>query len=154
MAPCLTPLHREKTLETTPFQRTLANWKKYMNMYSLRKSLEKPLSRSFRKSSECLTISKALVMSVWQVNTSDPFLKKYPTVSIAIQVHTVVEVPSWYAYCKSSRPRQWPKRRSVILSISFSIRLLIHSEINYVKIFENCHSPTTITTPSTKQPKL
>ena len=40
---------------------------------------------------EYLTIFKALLMSIMHPNTSEPFLKKYPTVSITPQVHMVVE---------------------------------------------------------------
>ena len=42
---------------------------------------------SFENNTEYFTLSKALVMSIRQENTSDPFLKKYPTVSTAPQVH-------------------------------------------------------------------
>ena len=63
------------------------------------------VENSLENNREYLTLSKAFVMFIKHEIISDPFLKKYPTVSFAPQVHIEGKKFFWYTNCKSSRPR-------------------------------------------------
>ena len=54
----------------------------------------KPALIIFLKSKLCRVKSKALVMSMAQLYTSDPFFRYQSTVSSTAQVHMVVEHPA------------------------------------------------------------
>ena len=115
-----------KYLESSPAHLTLAFCVVYMMNSSLTIIKGRPLSMSFLNRMECCTMSNALVISIKQVNISDPFLRKYPTVSSTIQLHIEVEHCDWYPNWSSSRPSVTPNRIITIQSITFKIRLHMH----------------------------
>ena len=80
----------------------------YTNISNLKNIGGIPTFINFLNRTLCLTVSKALDMSIQQTNTSDPFLEKYEIVSRTLHVHITVEQPDWYAYCNSSRPNEDP----------------------------------------------
>ena len=64
-----------------------------MKMRSLMKMGERPALRNFLNKMECLTRSKALVISIRHAYTLPPFLRKWLTVSMTVQVHMSAETP-------------------------------------------------------------
>ena len=65
-----------------------------MNMKSLMKIAGNPAASIFLDSKLCKGRSKAFVISIAHVNTSDAFFKMKSTVSSTAQVHIVVEQPA------------------------------------------------------------
>ena len=65
-----------------------------MKMNRRMKMVGKPAMIIFLKRRLCKVKSKAAVMSMAQVKTSDPALRNRSTVSITAQVHIVVEQPA------------------------------------------------------------
>ena len=89
------------------------------------KMIGSPETISFLNKRLCFKRSNALVISIVQAYTSEPFLIKYPIVSKTAHVHMVVDVPGWYAYCRSSKPRLSPNRIRMTQSMSLRTILLI-----------------------------
>ena len=72
----------------------MENWFIYMKTMSLRK-MGLSFINILRNKMENLQTSKALVLSMEHPNTSEPFLRKYPTVSTTAQEHILADTPGW-----------------------------------------------------------
>ena len=93
-APCLQPFVIAKTEEHNQFLVTFAVWLLQIKM-NKRMKITGKFEVSFDHLREEHQKSTALIMSMAQLNTSDPFYMYQSTVSSTAQVHIVVEQPAW-----------------------------------------------------------